>query len=740
VRVRAAGLNFRDVLNALGMDPSEAGALGVEAAGVVVEVGPGVSGLRVGDRVMGLVAGAFAPVAVTDHRLVVPVPPGWTFPEAASVPSVFLTAYYGLVELARVRAGETLLVHAGAGGVGMAAVQLAHHLGVEVFATASEGKWGVLRAMGLDDGHIASSRTLDFERHVLAATGGRGVDVVLNSLAGEFVDASLRALAPGGRFLEIGKTDVRAAEAVQAAHPGVAYRAYDMLAAHPDRVQAMLGGLVRLFAAGALRVLPVTCWDVRRAREAFRFMSQARHVGKLVLTLPRPVGGRGTVLVVGGTGGLGGVLARHLVACHGVRHLLLASRRGDQADGAGELAADLRAQGATVTVAACDAGDRQALAGLLAAVPAEHPLVGVVHTAAVLDDGVIASLTPRQLGRVLAPKVDAAWYLHELTAGMDLAWFVLFSSLSGVIGSAGQGNYAAGNAFLDALAQHRRHRGLPGASMAWGPWTPEVGQVGSLSAVDLRRFAHSATPPMSVEQGLELFDRALQAGRPVLGLTRLHTPVLRAQPELPALWRTLAGGPGRRAAAETPPDSEGFAARLAGLAPAEREGVLVDLVRAHAAAVLGYATGEQIPPDQAFRELGFDSLTAVELRNRLQAAIGESLPATVVFDYPTPARLAEYLMTPLGKTQGSASVDVSTVSVLSDLERLEGLLSTVRVAGEGRRAITNRLRSLLANWSANNDGPAGAVRPIKDWETPDEVFEFIDNEFGAPDAEERVGS
>ncbi|MER6128433.1 beta-ketoacyl synthase N-terminal-like domain-containing protein, partial [Streptomyces sp. NPDC001795] len=297
VAVRAAGVNFRDVLNALGMYPGDARDFGLEGAGVVTEVGPGVSGLAVGDRVFGMFSGSFGPVVVADARTVARVPAGWSFAQAAAVPIVFLTAYYALTDLGGVRAGESVLVHAAAGGVGMAATQLARHLGAEVFGTASAGKWDTLRGLGLDERHIASSRDTEFEAAFLAVTGGRGMDVVLDSLAGEFVDASLRLLPRGGRFLEMGKTDIRDAEAVAAEHAGVTYRAFDLWDAGPERIGQMLDDLVALFEAGVLEPLPVTCWDVRRAPEAFRYLSQARHVGKVVLTVPAPLDPDGTVLV-----------------------------------------------------------------------------------------------------------------------------------------------------------------------------------------------------------------------------------------------------------------------------------------------------------------------------------------------------------------------------------------------------------------------------------------------------------
>ncbi len=377
VDVRAAGLNFLDVFVALGLGPGQGRGLGSEGAGVVTATGAGVDGLAVGDAVMGIMPGAFGPSAVTDHRLLATVPDGWSFAEAATVPVAFVTAYYALVDLAGLRAGESVLIHAAAGGVGMAAVQIARHLGADVFATASPGKWHVLTAAGLDAAHIASSRDLGFEQAFRDATGGRGVEVVLDCLRGEFVDASLRLLTPGGRFVEMGKTDIRdpAQAAATAGHP-VSYQAFDTMDAGPDRIGQILAELSSLFSCGTLSALPRTVFDVRQAPVALRWMSQAGHTGKIVLSIPQPLDPGGSVLVTGGTGALGALTARHLVTAHGVRRLILVSRRGAHTPGVGALAADLAGLGAHVTVSACDvsepAGTRSLAGGYRAAAPANR--------------------------------------------------------------------------------------------------------------------------------------------------------------------------------------------------------------------------------------------------------------------------------------------------------------------------------------------------------------------------------
>jgi polyketide synthase 12 len=679
IAVRAGGLNFRDVLIALGQYPDD-DPIGSEGAGVVLKVGEAVTELAAGDRVMGLMPEAFGPVAVADRRTLTRMPQGWSYAEAASVPIVFMTAYYGLVDLAGLREGETVLVHAGAGGVGMAAIQIARHLGAEVYATASPAKWDVLRGLGLDEDHIASSRDLEFRERFLAATDGRGFDVVLNALAREFVDASLDLLPRGGRFIEMGKADIRDAEQVARDHPGVEYRAYDLFrGAGPDRLAEMLAELLALFEAGKLRHAPIRAWDVRHAAAAFRYLGDGRNVGKVVLTIPRSLDPEGTVLITGGTGDLGARVARHLAREHGVRHLLLVSRRGQDSPGAAELTEELRELGADPSIAACDVTDRDDLSALLAAIDAEHPLTAVVHTAGVLDDAVIESLTAEQVERVMRPKVDAALLLDELTQGSELAEFVLFSSQSGTMGAPGQGNYAAANVFLDALAERRRAQGLPAKSLAWGLWSDASGMAGHLDEADVTRLARLGVATMRDE--LELFDAARNAAEPVVVPTRLDMPALRAAASagtLPPLMQDVVRGRPRRERG----GARSLEQRLAGVPEDERESTVLGFVCEHAAAVLGHDSAEAVDPERNFKELGFDSLSAVELRNRLAQAGGLRLPSTLVFDHPSPDAVARYLLTRLAPPP-AAGAEASDQPSEADIRRALASLSVEELRSAG---------------------------------------------------------
>ncbi|MEU0487177.1 beta-ketoacyl reductase, partial [Streptosporangium sp. NPDC006013] len=395
-----------------------------------------------------------------------------------------------------------------------------------------------------------------------------------------------------------------------------------------------------------------------------------------------------------------------------------------------ELERELAAQGAHVTVAACDMADRGAVAGLLAGIGTEHPLTAVIHAAGVLDDGTIASLTPKRLESVLRPKVDAAWHLHELTADLDLAGFVVFSSLAGLMGGAGQGNYAAANAWLDALMAHRQARGLPGLSLPWGLWEQATGMTGGMSQADVQRMTAAGLPPITTEQGLALFDAAIGSDSPLVVPVRLNMRAMPAQ-LVPPLLRGLVRGTRRTAAALSAAGGRGageaLSRQLAGLANPKRVRLLADMVRAQAAAVLGHSDPAAVDVRREFRELGFDSLTAIELRNRLNAATGLRLSATLVFDYPTPTVLAEHLLAEIAPGETAAEKP----SLLADLDRFETALSEDGLDEITRNGIATRLRQLLAKVSASGQETSEiAVADMLESASTEDLLGIIESELG----------
>jgi acyl transferase domain-containing protein/acyl carrier protein len=502
----------------------------------------------------------------------------------------------------------------------------------------------------------------------------------------------------------------------------------------PSPAAAALCGLVRVAAAeNPGRFLLADLDDAEESWEALRSAAACDEPQLAIrggeILRPRlvraaaeeaaPAAAGGTVLVTGGTGALGAEVAAHLAERYGVRHLLLVSRQGPAAEGAGKLTTRIAELGAEATILACDTTDRAALARALAQVPPEHPLTGVVHAAGVLDDGTLDALTPERFAEVMRVKADGAWHLHELTRGNDLAMFVLFSSAAGLLGNPGQANYAAGCAFADALAEYRRAQGLPATSIAWGLWETPTGLTARLGDADLARMRRRlGLAAMTSADGLAMFDAAVGSDRAVSMAARLDQAALRTSTDLPAVLSGLAparGGPEPVA----PPD---LAERLAAMAPDEAEEVLRDLVCVHAATVLGHAASRAVDPDRAFSDLGFDSLTAVELRNRLNAATGVRLSATLAFDHPTATALAVHLRDRLVTERDAAA------PILDQLDRLSDTLVSAGVGGDGRAAIAERLTRLLHDLDGQ-DGDQGVAGELHD-ASDDEVFDFIGREFG----------
>lgn len=430
----------------------------------------------------------------------------------------------------------------------------------------------------------------------------------------------------------------------------------------------------------------------------------------------------GSVLITGGTSGLGSLLARHLAGERGVRSLVLVSRRGPEAEGVEALRAELQALGARVEICACDVSDRAAVQRLLEQVPADFPLRGIVHAAAVLDDGVIESLTETRVERVLAPKVDAAWHLHELTEHLELSMFVLFSSAAATLGSPGQGNYAAANAFLDALAAHRQARGLPGVSMAWGLWAETSELTATLTATDHARMARLGITALSTGEGLNLFDEAIASGESFVIPANLDLQVLRAQAAAGRAPGFLRGGTRTRAKRASDATEASLSDLLARRPPAEHEEIVFELVRTETAVVLGYSSSRAIDGRRAFKALGFDSLAAIELRNRLNAATGLRLPATLAFDYPTPAALAGHLLDQVARDSG-----IATIPAVGELDRLEKAIGSIDPDSPLRQEIAERLRALLSELDGESSAtaPPAIVQGIST-ASDEEIFAFLD--------------
>ncbi|MBI1357393.1 MAG: SDR family NAD(P)-dependent oxidoreductase [Acidobacteria bacterium] len=653
IRVRATGLNFRDVLNALGLYPGEAGPLGDEGSGTVVAVGAGVEGVRLGDEVIALASGSFATFVTTEAAFAVKRPASLTAEVGAGVPIAFLTALYGLRTLARVQPRERVLIHAAAGGVGLAAVRIAQRLGAEVFATAgSPEKRAFLQAQGVR--HVFDSRSTAFGDEILAVTGGAGVQAVLNSLGPEHIRRSLEILPPGGRFVEIGKRDILTTAEAAAVNPAAEYTAFqlgELMQAQPALVGELLEEIVSDLSEGRLEPLPQRNFAAGRAADAFRFMAQARQIGKLVVQAqvaePPRIQPDATYLITGGLGALGLHAARRLAA-RGARHLALVGRRGPGAEAEAAIE-KLRAAGVDVRVFSADVAVRAEMEAVLAAIDAgPAPLRGVLHTAGVLDDGLLPQQTRERFAQTLAPKTLGARWLDELTRDRRLDFFVLYSSIVALAGTKGQSAYAAANAYLDALAHARQAQGLPALSVNWGAWA-EAGMAARVSARDRRRWAEQGIAMIEPEQGMAALEELLAAGVAQAAVLPIdwvrflgqYTEPLQAPPLYAELRRSKVSANPQGTAKSAAPTLLDELRREA--LPQKRRQRLEGFVRGRVAQVLGLGAGEAIDGAQPIRELGLDSLMAVEIRNALGAPFGEALPVSLLYDYPTVEALTDYL-------------------------------------------------------------------------------------------------
>jgi NADPH:quinone reductase-like Zn-dependent oxidoreductase len=675
IEVRAAGLNFRDVLNALGTYPGDAGAFGSECAGVVTAVGQGVTAFAPGDAVIALADASMASHVVTPAVRAVAKPAPMSFDAAATLPIAFLTAEYALHDLAQLTPGDRVLIHAAAGGVGLAAVQLAQRAGATVYATAgSPEKHRFLRALGVE--HVLSSRSLDFADRLMALTDGQGVDVALNSLAGQFIPRTLATLAPGGRFVEIGKTDIWDRTRVRTIRPDVQYHTLylgEIIESRPDRTAQMLADVVASCVRGELKPLPVRAFALDDAASAFRYMAQARHIGKVVLTPARrpgaglqadvPVGPQGTYLITGGLGSLGLHVARWLVAL-GARHLVLIGRR-DPGEAAATAVRELEQAGVQIVIEQADIAEADALDAVLARLDASmSPLRGVVHAAGVLDDGVIAQQQWPRFAAVMRPKVDGAWNLHRATFDRPLDFFVLFSAAASAFGSAGQANYACANTFLDTLAHLRRAHDLPALSVSWGAWA-EGGMISALATRDRQRLAEQGLGAMAPADALAALAELIAQPRATAIVADMDWDRYRGWVSQLPPWLTAVTA--ERRVKATPADADPtLLALLADAPPARRLSLLVAHVHQQALRVLGLPPTYPLDAYQGLRDVGLDSLMAIELRNHLQRSVERDLPTTLAFDYPTVDAIARHVMSVLSATARPQSAPQDAVEPVAD--------------------------------------------------------------------------
>lgn len=693
IEVEASGLNFMNVMSALGIYPgypNGVGPLGIECAGRIAAVGPDVHGFALGDTVMAIALDSLGTHAVTDARLVRRVPNGMPSIEAATFPIAFATAHYALDELARVEQGERVLIHAATGGVGLAAVQLARHVGAEVYATAgTPEKREFLAALGVR--HVMDSRSLAFSEQVMERSNGEGVDVVLNSLAGEFIPAGLATLRSHGRFVEIGKRDIyrNARIGLLPFQKNLSYFAVDldrMIRERPAHVSRILGDVVGLLEQGAVRSLPVTEFGVSRAADAFHVMARAAHMGKVAISLrdegavleelPESLAATtaGTCAITGGLGGLGLAVAGRLVQ-RGAKDIALIGRR---APGPAERAAiaDLESAGATVRVFSANVAlpddVRRVFGEIASAMP---PLSAVIHAAGVLDDGILTQLTPERFVRVLAPKVQGAWNLQSALTRHPDVQLILFSSVASLLGLAGQGNYAAGNAFLDSLAHYRRAHGGRSTVINWGPWS-EIGLAAETSARGSRLAARgldSVTP----REGLDALERVVDGRCEQIAVMRLDWPAY-ADAHPVATRASFLQLLGSSMSSDAPSGARSAREVILSVdVGPRRRAAMESFLKEQVGRVLRQSAN-RIETSKPFRSLGLDSLMGLELRNRLEAEFAVQLPATIVWNYPTVSalapHLAELLGIPLdvqeqhGSAAGAASEDLE--ALLREIEQM----------------------------------------------------------------------
>ena len=647
IEVAATGLNFRDVMVALDLYPDDTKFLGLECAGVVVAVGSGVFDFQPGDEVMAVADNSFSQYVVVDAQLAVHIPESLSLIEAATIPVTFLTAYYTLVYLAQLQPGEKVLIHAAAGGVGLAAIQIAQYLGAEIYATASMAKWSLLKSMGVKQ--IMNSRSLDFAEEIMVATNGQGVDIVLNSLSGEFIAKSMAVLNDRGRFIEIGKQGIWSSAEVAQVAPSINYDLVDLWQItqdNPELIQQMLQEFRSQFTTETLKPLPYSVFTKEQTIEAFRYMQQGKHQGKIIITqesfenrgerlfAPTRNTFTGTYLITGGMGAIGLEVAQWLVT-KGVTNLVLLGR----SDIKPELKDNLEKiqENTQVKLIKADIANTNQLAQVLTQIELElPPLRGVVHCAGVICDRTISQQDWQSFQQVLAPKVQGAWNLHHLTQKYDLESFIMFSSASSLIGSAGQANYCAANAFLDTLAHGRRSLGLPAISINWSAWEGTGLAANTQITSVLKQQGISSIKPT---EGIEILEQLLLDAPAQVGVIPINWNLWQQNHAVTPYYQDLVSV--QLTSANSSDDQQQLITAL----PEQRQSLLLTQISQQVANILGIKDLSEIDLESGFSELGLDSLGSVELRNKLQSSYDLKLSQTVIFDHSNIKQLANYLLT-----------------------------------------------------------------------------------------------
>jgi acyl transferase domain-containing protein/NADPH:quinone reductase-like Zn-dependent oxidoreductase/acyl carrier protein/SAM-dependent methyltransferase len=724
IKVKAAGMNFRDVLKALALYPAEtidARIFGDEVGGEIVAVGEGVTHLSVGDRAFGLAYFGLATETLARAADVRRMPKDLSFEEAATIPVVFMTAWYALKTIARIKAGDIILVHAGAGGVGMAAIQIAHHLGADVIASAgSATKRALLKTLGVK--HVIDSRKGDFAESVMELTNGRGVDIVLNALASEAIPMGLSCLAESGRFVEIGKRDIYQNSRIPlwSLRKNCSFHVVAMDAVFQndeEQTRALMAEITTLVEKGKLTPLPFRSYPANRIDAAFRLMAGGKHTGKVVVAFADPfiirkgepplppfnIKSDAAYLITGGLGGFGRVLAEWLVEC-GARHLVLSSRSGASTPEAVAFLEKMQSRGIDTKVIKADVSSPKDVKRLIAETNSAIPLKGIFHLAMVIDDAPLSALTPERLNSVMGPKAHGAWLLHENTKGLELDCFVMFSSVSSIFGNPAQGNYSAANAFLDSLSHHRRALGLPALAINWGVLGGE-GYVARNERVAefLARQGTAALTPGEVTTLLESF---LNAHATQVAAIRVDwakwRQSFRGMQENPLVERIFAAGVDVQ---ESSGGSSDWRGRIAAASADERDGVVSLAVRDVVGAVLRVKP-ESLRDDQPLTDLGLDSLMGVEIETMIEGSIGVALPPTSLMRARTIGQIATLICEHLGggtdaakpKAEAPAEIAAPAVSevdidALSDLD-LDRLLGDTGVESSDEELRSPASRTL----------------------------------------------